>query len=35
MFTTLESDRPGAKQFFYLSFLESQKSRRFAEREEN
>jgi len=30
----LESDRPGAKQSFYLSFLEARKSGLFAEREE-
>jgi uncharacterized protein (TIGR00269 family) len=30
----LESDRPGAKQSFYLSFLEARKSGLFTEREE-
>jgi uncharacterized protein (TIGR00269 family) len=30
----LESDRPGAKQSFYLSFLDARKSGLFAEREE-
>ena len=30
----MESDRPGAKQSFYLSFLEARKSGLFAERQE-
>ncbi len=34
MLNKLESDRPGAKQSFYLSFLEARKSGLFAEREE-
>ncbi len=34
MLNKLESDRPGAKQSFYLSFLEARKSGLFVEREE-
>jgi len=34
MLNKLESDRPGAKQSFYLSFLEARKSGLFTEREE-